>query len=276
MKTKTPIDLPEGYLDFFKALESWQNQQQVKLKQTYTPQEIDIKKILVNTNRSIMQSVDFELESLNFREVFAGLLKFLVEVRPEIKAQLAKIESVADQLDFAQLPIKLLEGDGEYFASLAQKLDLPEDLFVFCIDHALRPFLRLWAAPYQKSFTEAGFEVWDFATVCPFCASKSYFSRFRSADGRRFMFCDQCFSEWETRAVFCVHCSNSDPQTIRYLSIEGFPAYQALVCEECKGYSKAFDERKKAIRIDPYITNVETVYLDIMAQEQGFTSHDED
>lgn len=276
MKTKTPVDLPEGYLDFFKNLESWQNQQQVKLKQTYTPLDVDIKKVILNTNKSIMQTIDFELDPQQYQELYTDLLNFLMEVRPEIKVQLTKVESVSGQLDFAQLPLRILEGDAQYFASLAQKLDLPEDLFVFCIDHALRPFLRLWASPYQKNIAEIGFEVWDFATVCPFCAAKSYFSRLRAADGRRFMFCDRCFSEWETHAVYCVHCTNSDPQTIRYLSVEGYPAYQAVVCEECQGYSKAFDERKKAIRIDPYIMNMETIYLDMLAQEQGFTSHDEE
>lgn len=276
MKTKSPVDLPEGYVDFFKNLESWQNQQQVKLKQSYSPLDIDIKKVILKTNKSIMQSTDFELDPQQYRVIFTELLQYLIEVRPEIKAQLTNIESIAGQLDFAQLPIRILEGDAQYFASLAQKLDLHEALLIFCTDHALRPFLRLWAAPYQKTIAELGFEVWDFATVCPFCASKSFFSRFRAADGRRFMFCDHCFSEWETHAVYCVHCANSDPQTIRYLSIEGYPAYQAVVCEECQGYSKAFDERKKAIRIDPYIINVETIYLDMLAEEQGFTTHYED
>ena len=42
MNTKTPVDLPEGYLDFYKNLESWQNQQQITLKQAYTPAAIDV------------------------------------------------------------------------------------------------------------------------------------------------------------------------------------------------------------------------------------------
>ncbi|MDD4775670.1 MAG: formate dehydrogenase accessory protein FdhE [Syntrophomonas sp.] len=273
MKTKTPVDLPVGYLDFYKNLESWQNQQQVKLKQTYAPADIDVVKVLVNTNRALIESIDFKLDPRRFQEVFQELLQFIAAARPETASQVGKISSLAAALDFEQLPLKILEGDGEYFSDLAQKHEMPEELLIFCVDHALRPFLRLWAAPHRAALSEAGFEIWDFATTCPFCASKSNFSRVRATDGRRFMFCDGCFSEWETRNIYCVHCGNSNPQTISYLTAEDFPAYQAFICEECRGYSKSFDERQKAIRIDPYITNMETVYLDLLAQEKGYTNH---
>ena len=275
MKTKTPVDLPPGYLDFYKNLESWQNQQQVKLKQAYTPAAVDVVKIMDHTKRSVMQSVDFELDTRMFREVYLELLKFLEEARPETADQIEKIRSAFDQFDFEALPVKVLEGDGTYFASLALKHELAEELLIFTADHTLRPFLRMWAAPYRAAFSEAGFEAWDFATVCPFCAAKSNFSRVRATDGRRFMFCDRCFTEWETRNIYCVHCGNSNPHSISFLTVEGFPAYQAFICEECKGYSKSFDERQKAVRIDPFITNIETIYLDMMAQEKGYTSHEE-
>jgi len=32
MKKHFPVILPEGYVDFFKKLETWQNEQQIKLK----------------------------------------------------------------------------------------------------------------------------------------------------------------------------------------------------------------------------------------------------
>lgn len=273
--TKIPVDLPEGYLDFYMNLETWQNHQQVDIKRKYVPVTIDVGKTLINTNRSIMQTIDFPLDPQDFRTVFGELLEYLAESRQETSAQVKKISTASDDFDFDELPIKVLEGDGDYFAALAKQHDIPQELLIFTVDHALRPFLRAWAAPYRSSITEAGFDIWDFATVCPFCATKSNFSRMRATDGRRFMFCDRCFTEWETRNVYCIHCGNSDPHTISFLSVEGFPAYQAFICEECKGYSKSFDERQKAVRIDPFITNVETIYLDMMAQERGYTSHEE-
>ncbi|MEQ8200984.1 MAG: formate dehydrogenase accessory protein FdhE [Syntrophomonadaceae bacterium] len=275
MNTKTPVELPEGYLDFYKNLESWQNHQQVKIKQKSAPVAIDVVKTLVNTNRSIMQTVDFDLDAGYFKQLYLELLQFLAESRPETLIQIEKIKLAMDNFAFEELAIKVLEGDGDYFASLSQAYDLPKELLIFSVDHALRPFLRAWAAPYRSPISEAGFDTWDFATVCPFCATKSNFSRVRATDGRRFMFCDRCFTEWETRNIYCVHCGNSNPHSISFLTVEGFPAYQAFICEECKGYSKSFDERQKAVRIDPFITNIETIYLDMMAQEKGYTSHEE-
>ena len=151
MNTKTPVDLPEGYLDFYKNLESWQNQQQIKLKQAYTPAAIDVVKIMDQTKRSVMQSIDFELDASVFREVYLELLKFLQESRPETADQIEQIRSASIQFDFEVLPVKIMEGDRPYFASLAQKHELAEELLVFSVDHTLRPFLG-GAAPIAPLF----------------------------------------------------------------------------------------------------------------------------
>ncbi|MDD4171616.1 MAG: formate dehydrogenase accessory protein FdhE [Syntrophomonas sp.] len=276
MNTKLPVDLPQGYVDFYKDLETWQNQQQIRLKKEYAPPAIDVQKLLANTKKSIMQTFDFELDFNIFQEVYTELLMFLKQARPETSEVLDKILFSLDKLDFTLLPAKVLEEDGSYFSSLANDLGVSQDMLIFTVDHAVRPFLRMWAAPYQKTIFEAGFNFWDFPTICPFCASKSHFSRILAADGRRFMFCDRCFTEWETPTVYCVHCGNSNPLSIQYLSVEDDLAYQVYTCDECKGYIKNFDERQKPIKLDMFIANIETVYLDILAQEKGYTSHDND
>ncbi len=276
MKRQVPVSLPDGYIDFFKALETWQNEQQIKLKQAYTPAEIDILKTLSNTKRPVMQSTDFALDSNQFKELYLDLLQFVKNHRPEIDVVIDKISANLDQLDFNLLPVKLLEEDQDYFSQLSVRLDVSSELLIFTVDHALRPLIRMWASSYQSTISEAGFNVWDIATLCPFCGAKSHFSRIRAADGRRYMFCDCCFTEWETRNVYCVHCGNDNPHSIQFLSIEDDLAYQICTCDECKGYIKSFDERQKGNRADLFIANIETVYLDMLAQEKGYTSHDND
>jgi len=39
---------------------------------------------------------------------------------------------------------------------------------------------------------------------------------------------------------------------------------------------KTYDERGLGRPTDLFIANVETIYLDILAQEKGYTNHDED
>jgi FdhE protein len=276
MKRQFPINLPEGYIDFFKSLETWQNEQQIKLKKGYSPAEIDFLKILINSNKPLIHTVDFPLDPDQYKNLYKDLLILLKDYRPEITGVLDKISEKLDQLDFNLLPIKLLEEDQQYFSELSARIDVPTELLIFTVDHSLRPFLRLWAQPYYSAIMEDEFKSWSIATICPFCGSKSHFSRLRATDGRRFMFCDHCFTEWETRNIFCVHCGNNNPDTIQYLTVEEDLAYQIYTCEECKGYLKTFDERHKGDKTDLFIANIETVYLDMLAQEKGYNSHDND
>lgn len=275
-KRQVPVSLPDGYVDFYKTLETWQNEQQIKLKKDYTPADIDILNTLSNTKRPLMQSTDFALDSDQFKELYMDLLQFLKTHRPEINGVIDKITANLDQFDFNLIPVRLLEEDQNYFSQLSDSSDIPVELLIFTVDHALRPLIRMWAAPYQGTIAEAGFNVWDIATQCPFCGAKSHFCRIRAADGRRYMFCDRCFTEWETRNVYCVHCGADNPHSIQYFSVEDDMAYQVYTCDECKGYIKTFDERQKGNKTDLFIANIETVYLDMLAQEKGYTSHDND
>ena len=276
MKKQVPVSLPDGYIDFYKNLETWQNQQQMKMKKTYSPAEIDILKILAGTNKPILQSVDFPLDADQYKNLYRDLLLLLKDQRPEIIGVLDEIIAKLEILDFNILPTKLLEEDQQYFGEISALLGIPLELLIFTVDHALRPMLRLWAAPFYTKIAEDEFHSWNLAAFCPFCGSKSHFSRLRAADGHRFMFCDRCFTEWEVRAIYCVHCGNDNPQTIQYITIEENPAYQLYTCDVCRGYLKTFDERQKGDKTDLFIANVETVYLDMLAQEKGYTSHDND
>jgi len=276
MNRQSPVSLPEGYLDFYKNLETWQNVQQSTLKRTHKARPIDVQDLLFSTNKPILASVNFELEPGQFKKTYSDLLLFLRKERPEIGGSLDKLENNLDHLDFDLLPAKLLEEDQQYFSGLATALDVPVELVIFTVDHALRPYLRLWAEPYYDKIAQDDFRSWNIATICPFCGSKPHFSRIRGSDGRRFMFCDRCFTEWETRNIYCIHCGNDNPMSIQYLSVEGDMAYQVYTCEECKGYIKTYDERQKGQLNDLFIANIETVYLDMLAQEKGYTSHDND
>ena len=274
MNKHSPINLPEGYVDFYKNLETWQNEQQIKIKKSSSLSEIDALKLLANTHKPLIQSVDFPLDADQYKSVYRSFLLMLKDHRPEIAGVLDKLLGGYEQLDFSLLPVKLLEADQQFFSELASRLDVPTALLIFTIDHSLRPFLRVWAEPNYSNIAEDEFKSWSFANTCPFCGSKSHFSRLRAADGRRFMFCDHCFTEWETQNIYCVHCGNNNPDTIQYLAVEDDLTYQIYTCEECKGYLKTFDERCRGDQTDLFIANIETVYLDILAQEKGYNSHD--
>lgn len=271
-----PVDLPEGYVDFYKHLENWQNEQEIRLKQNYSPAEIDALQLITGGNKCLMKLHRFTIDPLQLKNNYLALLELLKIHRQGISEVLDDLIKAASSLDFENLPGKVLDDDQHYFSELASRLDVPAELLIFTADHALRPFLRLFAQPFYEVFSNEDFRHWSQATICPFCGSKSHFSRLRLDDSKRFMFCDRCFTEWESRNLYCVHCGNDEPNTISYMSIENDSSYQLYTCEKCKGYLKTYDERESGKTTDLFIANIETIYLDILAQQKGYVSHDYD
>ncbi len=275
MNRTSPVELPEQYLDFYKNLETWQTEQQIKLQNLLVLSPISNPRALIaEQKKPLLVTEKFVIDPEQYRSVFSALLDFILKARPELKEALDYLKLKTPALDFSNYIKDFLNDNLTPLAGLAKDYKISEELLVFLFDHSIRPFLRIYALPYQEELREDTFQDWDFPNLCPVCGSKSHFSRIRPADNRRFMFCDRCFTEWESRYLLCVHCGNDTPGTIFYRSVENDDAYRIYTCEKCKGYLKTYDERSGGGTTDLFIANIETIYLDMLAEEQGYTNHD--
>lgn len=271
-----PVELPEGYVEFFRDLENWQNEEVIRLKSSYQPLRQDIVKTLTENKRALLQQVNPGIDPVNLHDTYIRFLTWLQEARPSISQEMVRLLDEAAGFDFEEIAAAFTKGDHEYFVSLADRAGISYDLLFFTVDHALRPYLRIFAAPYAEDLPEANNLPWDFPANCPVCGAKSHFCRLTNEEGHRLMFCDRCFSEWWIRYIFCPYCGHDRPGDIGYVTIENDDkAYKVYVCEKCKGYIKTYDQRDGAPATDLYIANIETIYLDLLAQEKGYTNHDE-
>ncbi|MEN6348842.1 MAG: formate dehydrogenase accessory protein FdhE [Syntrophomonas sp.] len=269
-----PVSLPEGYVDFFKSLESWQNEEMIRLKKLYSVEKKDIKKLLDQQKKPLTQQLSPHIKSDLYKDTFVRLLEFLKSARPMLEKSLELISAKANHLDYDEIVRSFWQMKYNSIEEISSRNELSSELFFFVVDHAMRPFLRIFAEPYTEELISDTF-YWEFPATCPVCGSKSHFSRLRSDSGERFMFCDRCFSEWKVRYIFCVHCGHDTPGDITSINVENDDAYKLYVCGKCKGYLKTYDERPAGECTDLFIANIETVYLDLLAKEKGYTSHDD-
>ncbi|NLW45022.1 MAG: formate dehydrogenase accessory protein FdhE [Syntrophomonadaceae bacterium] len=270
MKNRLPFVLPEGYVEFYKAVESWQNEFFFKLKRTAGTGEYDADRVPQNIERPVLETHGIDIDPDHYREAFLELTQLVMKEREGIKESLQEIVKVFSEMDFIEVASRVINNDYQHFKNLAAEKGLAGELAYFLLDHALRPFLRCYALPYQEVVGGEDFH-WEMA-VCPVCGFQVTFSRFRAEDGQRFLFCEHCFTEWPSRYLGCIYCGNAEPLTIKYLVVEGDDAHQLFVCEKCKGYLKTFDERKGDAKRDLFIAGIETVYLDLIAEENGYTN----
>ena len=275
LKNNPPVELPEGYIDFFKTLESWQNEEVIKHRKLYAPAKHDLNQIIASSKKPLLTQVKPQIDSSILKELYTRLLDFMLEQRPEIQEAISKIKNQIEQMDFDEISEAFVQLDMEYFEKLAVAINVSYDLLFFTVDHAIRPLLRIFAEPYRQDLSSDLF-YWDFPAICPVCGSKSHICRLNTGNGQRIMFCDRCFSEWPVRYLYCIYCGNDQAKDIFYLNVENDDAYQLFLCNKCKGYLKTYDERSLGKPTDLFIANVETIYLDILAQEKGYTNHDED
>lgn len=274
LKHNPPVELPEGYIDFFKTLESWQNEEIIKHRKLYTPDKHDITKITGTEKKPLLTQVKPQIDSDMLKALYRRLLDLMLVQRPEIQESIQKISIHLEHMDFDQISDSFIRLKLDYFENLAVEMGITYDLLFFTVDHALRPLLRIFAEPYSKELASDQF-YWEFATTCPVCGGKSHICRLNTGDGQRFMFCDRCFSEWHVRYIYCVYCGNDMASDISYLNVENDNAYKLFLCDKCKGYLKTYDERSQGKPTDLFIANVETIYLDMLAQEKGYTNHDD-
>jgi len=275
LKHNPPVELPEGYIDFFKTLESWQNEEVIKHRKLYAPAKHDLNQIIASSKKPLLTRVKPQIDDSILKDLYTRLLDFMLEQRPEIQEAINKIKNQIEQMDFDKISESFAQLDTEYFEKLAVAMNVSYDLLFFTIDHAIRPLLRIFAEPYRQDLSSDLF-YWDFPAICPVCGSKSHICRLNTGNGQRIMFCDRCFSEWPVRYLYCIYCGNDQAKDIFYLNVENDDAYQLFLCNKCKGYLKTYDERSLGKPTDLFIANVETIYLDILAQEKGYTNHDED
>lgn len=90
--------------------------------------------------------------------------------------------------------------------------------------------------------------------------------------GQRFHVCSFCRATYRVKRLQCPFCLEEDHTKLEYFSADAESGYQVHVCHSCKGYIKIADFREYTDRPSlPALNDLESLPLDIAAQQQGFS-----
>ena len=171
-------------------------------------------------------------------------------------------------VDAPTLLSKTLSEDDIYFDETAKSLEIDKEVLLFMAHGSIRPSLSLCAgqlATYIDKDT-----LWE-KGYCPVCGSPPAISILRG-EGERFLFCSFCDHEWHSQRIYCPFCENKDQKTLHYFFSEEEEEYRVDVCDQCRKYIKTIDTRKIKRPVYPFVEQVTTLHLDMLAQNQGFQS----
>ena len=154
------------------------------------------------------------------------------------------------------------------FEAAFDRLNLvPEEVHDLCLE-AQRPLF--WYLASQVGSRD--FKAWE-RSLCPVCGSSPNLAILLGEEGQRHLVCSMCLHHWPVHRLVCISCGNKDEKQLRYIFVEESDPYRIDICDHCRSYIKTIDSRrwKKDMKIFPRIERVVTIYLDLLAEKEGYT-----
>jgi len=175
--------------------------------------------------------------------------------------------------------------EASWWQQYVTELQLEGNTISWALALAWRPQLQAWArgiervasapagAPLpgtQEAGPLSGRTVWEgwSESFCPVCGQPAGMASL-DAEGRRFLGCAHCGTEWRTKRILCPFCGNEEQEKLSYIYLEGKPGESLFCCEECGSYLKSFDERLGGKR-SAFLIDLETPELDVLGHERGY------
>jgi len=165
-----------------------------------------------------------------------GLMKLLRRYLPDSTQALDILErSVAEAGGASALLDMVLGGRGNAMLGWARRGGVADDLAVFHAVLLARPF-RTWFARRLLRHVEAG--MWSHG-YCPLCGHWPSLGLLDGQeDGRRYLWCQHCGSQWRHPRLRCVFCATEDQSSLSVYSVDGLAGWRIQGCGGCRRYVK--------------------------------------
>jgi FdhE protein len=260
----------EEILDFYEKL--FLAQEEAKGRVQIEPIQIPEKLLSVKREEKfpLIDKADFTVDISASEALLRKICLLAIETNEVLAEAVPKIVDAMDKgtLGASAMFSKILGEDDAYFDEAARNLETDKKILAFMAYFSMKPSIYLCAeqlATYLDKETP-----WE-KGYCPICGSPPALSILRD-EGARFLLCSFCGHEWQTTRIYCPFCDNNDQNALHYFFSEEEKDYRVDVCDKCKKYIKTVDTRKMKRPVDPFVEQISTLHLDLLAQEQGLES----
>jgi len=131
---------------------------------------------------------------------------------------------------------------------------------------ALKPQLEATAAAMTQPSSLEDTEY----NNCPLCGGIPYISDLRGEHRTRYMHCVLCGTQWIFPRVRCVHCNNTNNDSLGYFKLEKEQNIRVDFCNACKGYIKNIDCSQHYEPVPMPVEDTATLEYDYKAIEAGY------
>jgi len=217
----------------------------------------------------LISFADIQLDRIKVLSALDETCAIINRHRPAVKAEIELIQTKLKVKGFKLRALldKFVWQDNRYMTNFAEKWHLNLELLLLILFNTVKPFVISYAKAIKEQFP---FESWSY-NFCPVCGWKPLLASDKEDNSGRLLHCSLCETVWKYKSGQCVHCMNDDHKRLVYLTVENDDIFTINACKQCKGYIKSLREGKLITKDNLAITDVKTIYLDILANKQGYT-----
>lgn len=261
---KTSV-VSKEYRELNEAIINLQEQWKNNVPKDSVQPKIDIAALEAGVPVVALTNIHFNITL--FVQWIGEITDLLIDSNATLSGKLANLKSILSE-EVAQRWIdEAIACNQVYFTTFAGENNLEEWIPQFLAETAVRPYLQLVAESVQDHIDHA-----TKGAGCPVCGEPARVATLEGKEGKKVLHCPRCLFSWKAKRLECAHCGNEDHKTIKFLSIEGDAATQIQVCEECNGYIKVIDTRQYINKPQAAILDLNTIHLDFVAQENGYSA----
>lgn len=225
--------------------------------------------------KPLLNARDLKLDQSLLNEFLAVFLPLLDKHEVFDQKQSRGFATLEDKSHLSRLMQSILSRQLGEIRSMSAEHEVGTDFLFFVGLNLAQVQLESYAHQLKDKVDQ---ESW-LEGFCPVCGNLPAIQKLRRDDGRRMLRCSFCATEWYFKRIMCPFCGNEDQNTLKYFFIDESspiekPAFRVDVCDNCKSYIKTLDERKltESEKPDLYLENQGTLYLDVLAQRDGYKS----
>ncbi len=267
---KLKEDLPSPLLELISRTMKAQHQQRLDHPlPTVSPEGLNDEE-RVRQGAPLLERERFPVDRARATALFQDLLEMLKESDlPPLQeaAGLIRQEIEDGELDLNQAFDHFLAGEDSFFLEWARKTPEAPRAMSFLVTSCLSPGLESIAADLAQHLDEK--QTWSFGH-CPVCGSLPLMARLLNKEGARHLTCSFCHTEYRVKRLKCPFCDEENAGKLKYFKAEGESGYQVHVCDSCHMYIKTADFRDLDRPTHPLLDDLESLALDLLAQEQGY------
>jgi FdhE protein len=198
------------------------------------------------------------------KSTIAPLEKAFPKIRPELTRLTEALD--AGNVDLRDCIGALVGGEDEELDSIAPRLGIQPPTLRFLLVQILKPFLEKRSRNFQGLIKTLPWH----RGYCPMCGSLPELSFLNGKEGQRWLRCSLCSYEWQFKKTECPYCGYEGKKGRELTYVEGRKREWAELCSECHKYIVGID-LGSSTEADTEAAAPGLVYLDILAQEKGFT-----